>query len=107
MKKATEPPYSPELACSHFHLFGHVNRCLAGDSFDHAGELLQAARVILNRIRKETFQAVFLNWMDQLRESIATRKTPLSKLTPRLWHIQLLFGQFEDAHPQAKHALYR
>jgi hypothetical protein len=43
---------------------------LAGRSFAHAGELLEIIRVVLNEIRKETLQAVFLDWMERLRECI-------------------------------------
>jgi histone-lysine N-methyltransferase SETMAR len=42
MKSAPLPPYSPDLAPSDFYLFSHVKRCLAGLSFEDAGQFFAA-----------------------------------------------------------------
>jgi hypothetical protein len=72
VKSALHPPYSPDLAPSDFYLFGHVKRCLAGLLFEDADQLLAAVEGILEGIEKVTLQAVFLEWMDQLKKYIAT-----------------------------------
>jgi hypothetical protein len=72
MKSAPHPLCSPDLAPSDFYLFGHVKRCLAGLSFEDADQLLAAIKGVLEGIEKVTLQAVFLEWMDQLRTCIAT-----------------------------------
>jgi hypothetical protein len=64
MKSAPHPPYSSDLTPSDFYLFGHVQRCLAGISFDDAVQLLAAVEGVLEGIEKVTLQAVFLEWMD-------------------------------------------
>jgi hypothetical protein len=72
MKWAAHPPYSPDLAPSNFCLIGYVKRCLPGPSFNGAGQLLVAAKGVLEGIEKVTAQAVFLEWMDRFRKCIAT-----------------------------------
>jgi histone-lysine N-methyltransferase SETMAR len=65
-------PYSPDLAPSDFYLFGDVKICLAGLSFEDADQLLAAVEAVLEGIEKVTLQAVFLEWMDRLRNCIAS-----------------------------------
>jgi hypothetical protein len=72
MKSAPHPPYSPDLAPSDFYLFVYLKRCLAGLSFDSADQLLAAAEGVLEGIEKVTLRAVFLEWMDRLRNYIIT-----------------------------------
>jgi hypothetical protein len=52
MKSAPHPPHSPDLAPSHFYLFGYVKRCLAGLSFEDADQLLAAVEDVLEGIEK-------------------------------------------------------
>jgi histone-lysine N-methyltransferase SETMAR len=52
MKLAPHPPYSADLALSDFCLFGYVNRCIAGLSFEDADQLLAAAEGVLEGIEK-------------------------------------------------------
>jgi histone-lysine N-methyltransferase SETMAR len=72
MKSGLHPPYSPDLAPSDFHLFGHVKRCLAGLSFKDPDQLLAAVEGVREGIGKMTLQTVFLEWMDRLRKYITT-----------------------------------
>jgi hypothetical protein len=51
-------------------LFGYVEGCSAGLSFDSADELLAAVQVSLDCIEKGTLQALFLQGTDQLRQCI-------------------------------------
>jgi hypothetical protein len=60
MKSALRPPYSPNLAPSDFCLFGYVQKCLAGLSFEDADQLLAAVEGVLEGIEKVTLQTVFL-----------------------------------------------
>jgi hypothetical protein len=60
------------LAPSDFYLFAYAKRSLAGLSFENADELLEAVQGVLECIEKDTFRAVFLEWMDRLRKGIAT-----------------------------------
>jgi histone-lysine N-methyltransferase SETMAR len=71
MKSALHPPYSPDLAPSDFYLFRYVTKCLAGLSFEDAGQLHAAVEGVPEGIEKVTLQAVFLEWMDRLRKCIA------------------------------------
>jgi hypothetical protein len=72
MKSVSHPPYSLDLASSDFYLFGYVERCLAGFSFEDVDQLLTAVEGVLERAEKATLQAVFLEWVDGLRKYIAT-----------------------------------
>jgi hypothetical protein len=72
MKSAPHPPYCPNLASSHIYLFWYVKRYLAGLSLEDANQLLAAVEGVLEGTEKVTLQAVFLEWMDQLRKGIAT-----------------------------------
>jgi hypothetical protein len=45
---------------------------LACFSIEGADALLEAVQDVLQGIKKEAFQAVFLEWMDWLRKCIAT-----------------------------------
>jgi hypothetical protein len=60
MKSAPHPPYSPDIAPSDFYLFGYVERCFAGLSFEDADQLLAAVEGVLEGIEKVILQAVFL-----------------------------------------------
>jgi hypothetical protein len=72
MKSVLHPPYFPDLAPSDFYLFGYVQRCLAGLSFEDAYQLLAAVESVRKGIEKVTLQAVFLEWMNRLRKYVTT-----------------------------------
>jgi hypothetical protein len=74
MKWAPHPPNSPGSAPSDFYLFGYVNGCLTDLPFEDADQLLAAVEGIFEGIEKVALQAVFLEWMDRLRKSIATNR---------------------------------
>jgi hypothetical protein len=72
MEKAPHPPYSLNLAQSDFCLFSHVKNRLAGASFANADELFEVMMIVLGEITKVILEAMFLDWMDQLRRCIVT-----------------------------------
>jgi hypothetical protein len=69
MKQAPHPPYSPDLACSDFFLFGCVKGKLMGYRAETPSELLVRIRVILAEILRETLNAVCLEWMERLQNA--------------------------------------
>jgi hypothetical protein len=62
MKTTPHPPHSPDLAPSDFSLFDHITECLARLLFENSDELLEM-----------TWQAVFLEWMERLRNCLAPK----------------------------------
>jgi hypothetical protein len=70
MKQAPHLPYSQDLAPSDFFLFGYVKRKLMGYHAESSSELLIRIPVILSEIRRETLNAVFLEWMERLPKCI-------------------------------------
>jgi hypothetical protein len=56
---AAHPPYSPDLAPSHFFLFGYIKEHLKGMVFPSAEELLDAIGEVVTGIESETLTAVF------------------------------------------------
>jgi hypothetical protein len=72
MISAPYPPNPPNLAPSDFDLFGYVERCRIGLSFEDADQLLPAVEGVLEGIEEVTLEKVFLEWMDRLRKCIVT-----------------------------------
>jgi histone-lysine N-methyltransferase SETMAR len=68
MKRALHPPYSPDLAQSDFHLFGHVKQPLRECEFADREAFLDAIEDILRSIEKVILKDVFLSWMERLRQ---------------------------------------
>jgi hypothetical protein len=60
------------LAPSDFFLFGYVKGKLMGYRAETPSELLVRNRVILVEIPRDTVNAVFLEWMDQLQKCVQT-----------------------------------
>jgi hypothetical protein len=70
MKQAPHSPYSLDLAASDFLLFDPVKGKLRGYRAETPSELLVSIRVILTEIPRETLNAVFLEWMEQLQKCV-------------------------------------
>jgi hypothetical protein len=68
MKQTPHPPYSPDLALSGFFLFSYVKGKLMVYCAGTPSEPLVRIRVILAEIPRETLNAVFLEWMEQLQK---------------------------------------
>jgi hypothetical protein len=65
MKRALNPPYSPDLASSYFFLFGYMKRKFMGYRVESEWELLVPIRVILAEIPRDVLNAVFSSgWTD-------------------------------------------
>jgi hypothetical protein len=70
MKQAPHPVYSPDLAPSDFFLFGYVKGKPMEYRAETPSELLVHIRVILTETPRETLNAVFLDWMEQLQKCV-------------------------------------
>jgi hypothetical protein len=70
MKRAPDPPDSPDLAPSDFFLFGYVKKQLMGYRGENESELLVRIGVILAESPRDILNAVFLEWMDRLQKYI-------------------------------------
>ena len=67
MKKAAQPPYSPDIAPSDFYLFGYIKELLKGARFESPQQLYSAITEILSGISPETLTSVFMKWEDKLQ----------------------------------------
>jgi histone-lysine N-methyltransferase SETMAR len=65
------PPYSPDLAPCDFFLFGYLKTRLQGKQFTTEGDLMSGIRDLIGGIPKDTWRAVFLEWMDRLARCAA------------------------------------
>lgn len=72
MKRAPQPPYSPDIAPSDFFLFGFVKEKLKGCKFESKQELLSAIGSILEEIPKAVLISVFLDWERRLEQVITS-----------------------------------
>lgn len=70
MKRAPQPPYSPDIAPSDFFLFGYIKSKLNGKHFDSVESLIEEVQEILSEISKETLKKVFEDWERRLNEVI-------------------------------------
>jgi hypothetical protein len=68
MKQAPRPSYSSDLAPSDFFLLGYVKGKLMGYRAEISSDLLVRIRVILAEIPRETLNAVFFEWTEQLQK---------------------------------------
>ena len=66
MKRAPQPPFSPDLAPSDFYLFGKLKTALNGAEFEDEGELLDAVMSVLNGITRDELESVFGEWVARL-----------------------------------------
>jgi hypothetical protein len=73
LKRASHPPYSPDLAPSDFSLFEYIEHQLQGHEFTEGAELVSAISAILNQIPADTSVHVFDNWMRKLQRWIDIR----------------------------------
>ena len=72
IKRAPQPPYSPDIAPSDFFLFGYMKEKLKGCRFNSKEELLETIHLILNEISEEKLKEVFLEWESRLQQVIAS-----------------------------------
>jgi hypothetical protein len=71
MKSAPRPPYSPDLAPLDFYLFEYAKRCLAGLSFEDAGQPFAAVKGVLEGIKKRDLARGLSRVDGRLRKYIA------------------------------------
>jgi hypothetical protein len=60
MDQTLHPPYSPDLAQSHFYLFGYLKDRFQGQHFDDGDQLFDTIIALTGMIEKVTLQRVFL-----------------------------------------------
>ena len=66
MKRAPQPPYSPDIAPSDFYLFGYMKEQLKGCKFSSKEALLSAIYAILEEIPEQQLKEVFIEWERRL-----------------------------------------
>jgi hypothetical protein len=65
LRLAIHSPHSPDLASSHFFLFGHYKHCLKGIAFPSREGLLAAIHEIVEAIPQPTLEDVFRHWRER------------------------------------------
>ena len=70
MKKAPQPPYSPDIAPCDFYLFGYIKDKLKGLNFDSVESLLEKVNEILEEISPNVLKKVFKHWKKRLKAVI-------------------------------------
>jgi hypothetical protein len=68
MKRASQPPDSPDLSPCDFYLYGYIKGRATGASFEEPDQVLQAIDAIFQSIGKATLERVFQEWMDRLAQ---------------------------------------
>jgi hypothetical protein len=70
LKRASYPPYSPDLEPCDFCLFGYVKHELQGHEFTEGAEFVSAISEIMNQIPTDTLVDVFDDWIRRLQRCI-------------------------------------
>jgi transposase len=70
IQRAPHPPYSPDLAPSDFFLFGHLKEQMGGRESDSPEDVLEWVREVFHRIRRDTIEKVFEEWIRRVRRCI-------------------------------------
>jgi len=63
MTVVPKPPYSPDLAPSHFFLFPKLKMKLKWRRFQTLKEIQAESQAVLNTLRENDFQECFKNWL--------------------------------------------
>jgi hypothetical protein len=63
MRRAPEPPFSPDLAPSDF---GKLKTTLMGSVFENEQELLDGIMRVIDKIARDEFESVFEEWVARL-----------------------------------------
>ena len=64
------PPYSPDLAPSHFFLFGYLKMRLEGRDFNSDEELFMEASKVLQAIPNTVLRDVYHEWIRRLEKCV-------------------------------------
>lgn len=64
------PPFSPDISPNDFFLYGMLKKKLQGRHHETFDDLLKSVNDILNQIPKETWSAVYDEWIDRLNAVI-------------------------------------
>jgi hypothetical protein len=66
MRRAPQPPFSPDLAPLDFYLFGKLKTTLIRSVFENEQELLDGIMRVLDRITHNELKSVFEEWVARL-----------------------------------------
>jgi histone-lysine N-methyltransferase SETMAR len=66
MRRAPQPPFSPDLTPSDFYLFGELKTTLMVSVFENEQELLDGIMAVLDGITRDELESVFEKWMARL-----------------------------------------
>jgi histone-lysine N-methyltransferase SETMAR len=70
LRRAPQPPYSPDIAPSDFFLFGYTKDKLKGLTFASENDLFEEIKNILSKISIDTLHSVFHEWLRRLQKVI-------------------------------------
>jgi hypothetical protein len=70
MRRASQPPFSPDLAPSDFYLFGKLKTTLMRSVFENEQRLLDGIMKVLDRITRDELESVFEEWAARLEACI-------------------------------------
>jgi hypothetical protein len=70
MRRASQPPFSPDLAPSDFYLFSELKTTLMPSVFENGQELLDGTVRVLDRITRDELESVFNEWVARLEVCI-------------------------------------
>jgi hypothetical protein len=105
MKQTPHPPCSPDLAPSDIFLFGDVKGKLMEYRAETPSELLVRIRVILAEIQRETWNAVFLEWMEPLQNCVQVDVSMSDELKERNLLKMILIMKFACATLDVGHPI--
>jgi hypothetical protein len=66
MRRAPQPPFSPDLAPSDFYVIGKLKITLMRSAFENEQELLDDIMRVLERITHDDLESVFEEWVARL-----------------------------------------
>jgi hypothetical protein len=66
MKRAPQPPFSPDLAPSDFYLLGKLKMALTEAEFEDEHQLLDGVMEVLNEVTRDDPESVFEEWVARL-----------------------------------------
>jgi hypothetical protein len=70
IQRAPHPQYSRDLDSSDSLLFGHVKEQMGGRGFGSPEDVLEWTREVFQRIRRDTIERVFEEWIRRVQECI-------------------------------------
>jgi hypothetical protein len=79
MRRAPQPPFSPDLAPSDFYLFGKLKTTLMELVFENEHEVSDGILKVLDRTTRDELESVFEEWVARLEVCIHRGETMLNE----------------------------